>query len=180
MTEENDDETSTNTSSIEELYHAERVLPNGDYYTGPWYDSFPHGQGYKYIWTDGCMYIGGGTTGRLWGKGSFGWPSGPTGQWVMNLKHGHGIKSFANGDFYDGEWRRCLQEAQGKYRWRDESYYIGEWKNGMICGKGTFVWTDGSRYTMGFGMMVSLVETGRSSGTMGASTLVIGLKNLTK
>ncbi|KAF8114738.1 hypothetical protein N665_0034s0077 [Sinapis alba] len=169
-TEENDDETSTNRSSIGELYHAERVLPNGDYYTGQWYDSFPHGHG-KYLWTDGCMYIGEWYNGKTMGKGKFGWPSGATyegefksgymdgtgtytgpsgdtyrGQWVMNLKHGHGIKSFANGDVYAGEWRRGLQEAQGKYRWRDESYYIGEWKNGMICGKGTFVWTDGSRY----------------------------------
>lgn len=95
MTEENDDETSTNTSSIEELYHAERVLPNGDYYTGPWYDSFPHGQGYKYIWTDGCMYIGGGTTGRLWGKGSFGWPSGPT---------------------YEGEFKSGYMDGIGTYK----------------------------------------------------------------
>ncbi|KAF3526051.1 hypothetical protein F2Q69_00049232 [Brassica cretica] len=169
-TEENDDETSTNRSSIGELYHAERVLPNGDYYTGQWYDSFPHGHG-KYLWTDGCMYIGEWYNEKTMGKGKFGWPSGATyegefksgymdgigtytgpsgytyrGQWVMNLKHGHGIKSYANGDVYDGEWRRGLQEAQGKYRWRDESYYIGEWKNGMICGKGTFIWTDGCRY----------------------------------
>ncbi|KAH0918852.1 hypothetical protein HID58_026512, partial [Brassica napus] len=169
-TEENDDETSNNRSSIGELYNAERVLPNGDYYTGQWYDSFPHGHG-KYLWTDGCMYIGEWYNGKTMGKGKFGWPSGATyegefksgymdgigtytgpsgdtyrGQWVMNLKHGHGIKSYANGDVYDGEWRRGLQEAQGKYRWRDESYYIGEWKNGMICGKGTFIWTDGCRY----------------------------------
>nr|VDC99346.1 unnamed protein product [Brassica rapa] len=169
-TEENDDETSTNRSSIGELYNAERVLPNGDYYTGQWYDSFPHGHG-KYLWTDGCMYIGEWYNGETMGKGKFGWPSGATyegefksgymdgigtytgpsgdtyrGQWVMNLKHGHGIKSYANGDVYDGEWMRGLQEAQGKYRWRDESYYIGEWKNGMICGKGTFIWTDGCRY----------------------------------
>uniref|UniRef100_M4CGC5 Phosphatidylinositol 4-phosphate 5-kinase n=2 Tax=Brassica campestris TaxID=3711 RepID=M4CGC5_BRACM len=169
-TEENDDETSTNRSSIGELYNAERVLPSGDYYTGQWYDSFPHGHG-KYLWTDGCMYIGEWYNGKTMGKGKFGWPSGATyegefksgymdgigtytgpsgdtyrGQWVMNLKHGHGIKSYANGDVYDGEWRRGLQESQGKYRWRDESYYIGEWKNGMICGKGTFIWTDGCRY----------------------------------
>ncbi|XP_013634886.1 PREDICTED: phosphatidylinositol 4-phosphate 5-kinase 4-like [Brassica oleracea var. oleracea] len=164
-TNENDDESSTG-----EMYHAEKVLPNGDYYTGQWYDSFPHGHG-KYLWTDGCTYIGEWYNGKTMGKGKFGWPSGATyegefksgymdgtgtytgpsgdtyrGQWVMNLKHGHGIKSFANGDVYDGEWRRGLQEAQGKYRWRDESYYIGEWKNGSICGKGTFVWSDGSRY----------------------------------
>ncbi|XP_010554770.1 PREDICTED: phosphatidylinositol 4-phosphate 5-kinase 4 [Tarenaya hassleriana] len=169
-TDENDDESSNSRSSTGDLYQAERILPNGDYYTGQWYDSFPHGQG-KYLWTDGCMYIGEWYNGKTMGRGKFGWPSGATyegefksgymdgigtytgpsgdtykGQWVMNLKHGHGIKSYANGDMHDGEWRRGLQEGQGKYQWRDGSYYIGEWKNGMICGKGTFVWTNGSRY----------------------------------
>ena len=168
--DENDDETTTNRNSLEEFYHAERVLPNGDYYTGQWYDNFPHGQG-KYLWTDGCMYIGEWYNGKTMGHGKFGWPSGATyegefksgymdgigtytgpsgdaykGQWVMNLKHGHGVKSFANGDAYDGEWRRGLQEGQGKYQWSDGCHYTGEWKNGTIFGKGSFVWTNGNRY----------------------------------
>ncbi|RID70056.1 hypothetical protein BRARA_C02109 [Brassica rapa] len=169
-TDENDDDTSTNRSSLEEFYHAERVLPNGDYYTGQWYDSFPHGHG-KYLWTDGCMYIGDWYNGKTMGNGKFGWPSGATyegefksgymdgtgtytgpsgdaykGQWVMNLKHGHGVKSFANGDAYDGEWRRGLQEGHGRYQWSDGCHYTGEWKNGTIYGKGSFVWTNGNRY----------------------------------
>ncbi|KAF3575424.1 hypothetical protein DY000_02028450 [Brassica cretica] len=162
--DENDDETTTNRNSLEEFYHAERVLPNGDYYTGQWYDNFPHGQG-KYLWTDGCMYIGEWYNGKTMGHGKFGWPYGATyegefksgymdgigtytgpsgdaykGQWVMNLKHGHGVKSFANGDAYDGEWRRGLQEGQGKYQWSDGCHYTGEWKNDpadymlSICG----------------------------------------------
>ncbi|KAF2605755.1 hypothetical protein F2Q70_00024409 [Brassica cretica] len=168
--DENDDETTTNRNSLEEFYHAERVLPNGDYYTGQWYDNFPHGQG-KYLWTDGCMYIGEWYNGKTMGHGKFGWPYGATyegefksgymdgigtytgpsgdaykGQWVMNLKHGHGVKSFANGDAYDGEWRRGLQEGQGKYQWSDGCHYTGEWKNGTIFGKGSFVWTNGNRY----------------------------------
>jgi len=152
------------------LYHAERVLPNGDYYTGQWSDNFPHGQG-KYLWTDGCMYVGEWFRGKTMGKGRFSWPSGATyegefksgymdgtgtytgsngdtykGQWIMNLKHGHGVKNYASGDWYEGEWRRGLQEGQGRYQWKNESYYVGEWNNGEICGKGTFVWTNGNRY----------------------------------
>lgn len=155
---------------IEETYHAEKILPNGDYYTGQWYDNFPHGLG-KYLWTDGCMYVGEWYRGKTMGKGRFSWPSGATyegefksgymdgigtytgsngdtyrGQWVMNLKHGHGVKNYANGDWYDGEWRCGLQEGQGKYNWKDGNFYVGEWKKGVICGKGIFVWSNGNRY----------------------------------
>lgn len=153
-----------------ETYHADRVLCNGDYYTGLWADNFPHGQG-KYLWTDGCMYIGEWFRGKTMGKGKFSWPSGATyegefksgymdgkgtytgnngdtykGQWVMNLRHGRGIKSYVNGDIYDGEWRRGLQEGHGKYLWKNGNQYVGEWKNGVICGKGTMSWTNGNRY----------------------------------
>ncbi|KAI5396953.1 phosphatidylinositol 4-phosphate 5-kinase 5 isoform X1 [Lathyrus oleraceus] len=160
--EDNRDET--------EVYMAERVLPNGDYYKGEWADSFPHGKG-KYLWTDGCIYVGEWFNGKTMGKGRFTWPSGPCyegefksgymdgigsysaangdiykGQWVMNLKHGNGEKVYSNGDKYEGEWRRGLQDGQGKYAWKDEKYYIGEWRNGSIWGKGSFVWSNGNRY----------------------------------
>ncbi|XP_027935694.1 phosphatidylinositol 4-phosphate 5-kinase 4-like isoform X2 [Vigna unguiculata] len=154
-----------------ELYHAEKVLSNGDYYKGDWADNFPHGKG-KYVWSDGCVYVGEWFRGKTNGKGRFSWPNGPhyegefkngymdgtgtytgsngdvyKGQWVMNLKHGNGVKKFVNGDTYEGEWRRGMQEGQGRYEWGDGRYYIGEWKNGNICGKGSFCWgEDGNRY----------------------------------
>ncbi|KAK7267156.1 hypothetical protein RIF29_19820 [Crotalaria pallida] len=153
-----------------EVYHAEKVLPNGDYYKGDWADNFPHGKG-KYLWTDGCMYVGEWYKGKTMGRGRFTWPAGPTyegefksgymdgigtytssngdvykGEWTMNLKHGHGEKSFANGDQYDGEWRRGLLDGQGRYRWKDGNHYIGEWRNGCIWGRGTFYWTNGNAY----------------------------------
>lgn len=153
-----------------EVYHAERFLPNGDYYTGYWADNFPHGQG-KYWWTDGCMYVGEWFKGKTMGKGVFSWPSGGMyegnftsgfmdgegtytgaiggtykGSWVMNLKHGYGVKEYANGDSYEGEWSRGNQEGQGKYTWKNGNYYVGEWKNGKICGHGTMYWTNGNVY----------------------------------
>ncbi|KAK4481757.1 hypothetical protein RD792_012668 [Penstemon davidsonii] len=157
-----------------EVYHAERFLPNGDYYTGYWADNFPHGHG-KYWWTDGCMYVGEWFRGKTMGKGTFSWPSGAMyegnfksgfmdgegvytgsngntykGSWVMNLKHGYGVKEYANGDSYDGEWSHGVQEGQGKYQWNSGNYYVGEWKNGNICGKGTMVWTNGNVYEGGW------------------------------
>lgn len=153
-----------------EVYHAERFLPNGDYYTGYWADNFPHGQG-KYWWTDGCMYVGEWFRGKSMGKGIFSWPSGAMyegnfksgfmdgegtytgatggtykGSWVMNLKHGYGVKEYVNGDVYEGEWSRGSQEGQGKYQWKKGNHYVGEWKNGKICGHGTMYWANGNVY----------------------------------
>lgn len=159
------------TIKMNEIYHAERVLPNGDYYTGHWADNFPHGQG-KYLWTDGCMYVGEWFRGKTMGRGRFSWPSGATyegefksgymdgkgiytgsngdtyrGQWVMNLKHGLGVKCYSNGDYYDGEWRRGLQEGHGKYQWKMTGHrYVGDWRNGNISGKGVLLWSTGNRY----------------------------------
>ncbi|XP_038680291.1 phosphatidylinositol 4-phosphate 5-kinase 6-like [Tripterygium wilfordii] len=154
----------------DELQHAERALPNGDFYTGQWLDSLPHGYG-KYLWTDGCMYVGEWYRGKTIGKGKFSWPSGATyegefksgymdgkgtytgssgttykGCWVMNLKHGQGTKSFANGDYYEGDWRHGLQDGHGRYQWKNGNHYIGQWKNGIVNGNGTMIWSKGNRY----------------------------------
>ncbi|XP_057719301.1 phosphatidylinositol 4-phosphate 5-kinase 4-like [Arachis stenosperma] len=153
-----------------EVYHEEKFLPNGDYYTGEWAESFPHGFG-KYLWLDGCMYVGDWYKGKKTGRGTFSWPSGATyegefkngfmdgtgvytsangdtykGQWVMNLKQGHGFKSFSNGDWYDGDWKKDVTEGKGRYEWKDESHYFGEWKNGVISGKGVFVFHNGNKF----------------------------------
>ncbi|XP_004307106.1 PREDICTED: phosphatidylinositol 4-phosphate 5-kinase 6 [Fragaria vesca subsp. vesca] len=153
-----------------ETYHAEKVLANGDFYTGQWLDNYAHGQG-KYLWTDGCMYVGEWQKGKTAGKGKFSWPSGATyegdfkngfmdgkgtytgsfgetyrGSWVMNLRYGQGSKSFVNGDHYEGEWRRGLQDGQGRYQWKNGNHYIGQWRNGMIHGSGTMIWNNGNRY----------------------------------
>ncbi|KAJ6870373.1 phosphatidylinositol 4-phosphate 5-kinase 4 [Populus alba x Populus x berolinensis] len=168
---EDDNDDDNDNRNLPEPYHSEKILPNGDYYTGQWYDNFPHGQG-KYLWTDGCMYVGEWYKGKTMGRGRFSWPSGATyegefksgymdgigtytgsngdtyrGQWVMNMKHGHGLKHFSNGDWYDGEWRRGFQEGiNGKYEWKNGNHYVGEWKNGLMCGKGSFVWSNGNKF----------------------------------
>ncbi|KAG2372520.1 Phosphatidylinositol 4-phosphate 5-kinase [Vigna angularis] len=153
-----------------EVCQVEKILPNGDFYTGQWLEKFPHGQG-KYLWTDGCMYFGEWITGSTMGKGRFSWPSGATyegefksgymdgkgtyigasgdtykGSWVMNLKQGQGTESYPNGDFYDGEWKKGLQNGQGRYQWKNGNQYIGQWKNGVFSGNGTMMWNNGNRY----------------------------------
>ncbi|KAM6582949.1 hypothetical protein CsatB_009951 [Cannabis sativa] len=153
-----------------EIFHAEKVISNGDFYTGQWADNLPHGHG-KYLWTDGCMYVGEWYKGKTTGKGKFSWPSGATyegefkngfmdgkgtytgslgdtyrGYWVRNFKQGQGIKSYSNGDYYEGDWNRGLQDGHGRYQWKNGTHYVGQWRNGLIDGCGTMVWSNGDRY----------------------------------
>ncbi|XP_052305335.1 phosphatidylinositol 4-phosphate 5-kinase 1 isoform X2 [Populus trichocarpa] len=148
----------------------EKVLPNGDIYTGGLVDGVPHGKG-KYLWCDGCMYEGEWKRGKANGGGKFSWPSGATyegqfklgrmdgygtfigvdgevysGNWVSDKKHGFGEKRYANGDVYQGLWKFNLQDGEGKYRWCNGNEYVGEWKHGVISGKGVLVWANGKRY----------------------------------
>ncbi|KDP20546.1 hypothetical protein JCGZ_04229 [Jatropha curcas] len=149
---------------------SEKVLPNGDIYTGTLTGSLPHGKG-KYLWSDGCMYEGQWNRGRAYGKGKFSWPSGATyegqfkdgrmegygtfigiegdsykGQWLSDRKHGFGEKRYANGDVYVGWWKFNLQHGEGKYRWSNGNEYAGEWRHGVIHGKGVLLWANGNRY----------------------------------
>ncbi|XP_074566690.1 phosphatidylinositol 4-phosphate 5-kinase 6-like isoform X2 [Curcuma longa] len=166
--------TPVNSDETPSVYHAERLLSTGDFYTGQWFGNVPHGQG-KYLWTDGCMYEGEWQHGKTMGKGKFSWPSGATyegrfkggfmdgygtyigalgdtyrGTWSMNLKHGHGVKSYASGDYYDGEWRCGMQDGHGRYVWKNGNEYVGRWRAGIVDGRGTLVWANGNRYDGGW------------------------------
>ncbi|RWW27240.1 hypothetical protein GW17_00008332 [Ensete ventricosum] len=160
----------TPTVDHSEAAAVEKVMPNGDLYTGGFAGTAPHGRG-KYLWADGCMYEGEWRRGKAAGKGKFSWPSGATfegefrsgrmegfgtftgtdgdtyrGQWVADRKHGFGSKSYANGDYYEGMWRRNLQEGHGRYVWRNGNQYVGEWRGGVINGRGALIWANGNRY----------------------------------
>lgn len=152
------------------MTEVEKVLQNGDLYSGGFSGNVPHGRG-KYLWADGCMYEGEWRKGKAAGKGKFSWTSGATfegefksgrmegfgtfigadgdsyrGSWIADQKHGNGCKSFANGDFYEGQWRRNFQEGNGRYVWRNGNQFIGEWRGGVISGRGVLVWANGNRY----------------------------------
>jgi len=153
-----------------ELYNAEKVFSNGDFYGGQWVDKLPHGHG-KYIWNDGCMYVGEWHKGKTMGKGRFIWPSGATyeggfkngfldgkgayvgtngdtyrGFWSMNMKNGEGTNNYGNGDCYEGEWKNGLQDGHGRYQWVNGHSYEGEWQNGVFHGNGTLIWANGNRF----------------------------------
>ncbi|XP_011011339.1 PREDICTED: phosphatidylinositol 4-phosphate 5-kinase 1-like isoform X4 [Populus euphratica] len=171
VTPTRDSITTTITASVDtSCALVEKVLPNGDIYTGGLVDGVPHGKG-KYLWSDGCMYEGEWKKGKANGGGKFSWPTGASyeghfklgkmdgfgtfigvdgeaysGNWVSDKKHGFGEKRYANGDVYQGLWKFNLQDGDGKYSWSNGNEYIGEWKNGVIFGKGVLVWDNGNRY----------------------------------
>ncbi|KAK8929028.1 Phosphatidylinositol 4-phosphate 5-kinase 6 [Platanthera zijinensis] len=135
-----------------ELRHAERLLPNGDYYTGHWSSAgIPHGAG-KYLWTDGCMYEGEWRRGVPNGQGKFSWPSGAIyeGEFKAGFMDGHGKKTYSNEDYYDGEWRSGVPDGHGRYIWINGNEYYGEWRQGAIHGKGSFIWACRNRYDGGW------------------------------
>ncbi|EXB62437.1 Phosphatidylinositol-4-phosphate 5-kinase 1 [Morus notabilis] len=157
--------------TLSSLSVVEKVLPNGDIYTGTFSGSVPHGSG-KYLWSDGCMYEGEWRKGKAWGRGRFSWPSGATyegdfksgrmdgfgtftgtdgdtykGFWISDRKHGYGEKRYANGDLYQGEWRCNLQDGRGRYVWSSNgNEYDGDWRGGAIWGKGILIWGNGNRF----------------------------------
>ncbi|XP_023732900.1 phosphatidylinositol 4-phosphate 5-kinase 6 [Lactuca sativa] len=154
-----------------QVSHVEKIFSNGDIYIGQWVaENYPHGDG-KYLWSDGCMYVGEWCKGKSNGKGKFSWPSGATyegqfknsyidgegtftgslndtykGFWVMNKKHGKGKESYGNGDHYEGNWRKGLHDGQGTYQWNSGHQYIGQWKKGKMNGNGIMIWSNGNRF----------------------------------
>ncbi|KAL3564720.1 hypothetical protein D5086_032766 [Populus alba] len=114
----------------------EKVLPNGDIYTGGLVDGVPHRKG-KYFWCDGCMYEGEWRRGKANGGEKFSWQSGATYEGQFKLGRMDGYGTFIGVDDEDGE---------GRYRWCNGNEYVGEWKHGVISGKGVLVWANGKRY----------------------------------
>eukprot|EP00262_Sarcandra_glabra_P012634 TRINITY_DN3291_c0_g1_i1.p1 TRINITY_DN3291_c0_g1~~TRINITY_DN3291_c0_g1_i1.p1 ORF type:complete len:832 (-),score=150.15 TRINITY_DN3291_c0_g1_i1:636-3131(-) len=148
----------------------ELLLPNGDTYSGSFFGNRPEGSG-KYVWSDGCTYVGEWRRGMRNGSGKLSWPSGSVyegefsggymhgngtyigtdnithiGRWRLNLKHGLGYQTYANGDVFEGSWIQGIIEGHGKYVWANGNIYIGNMKGGKMSGKGTFTWTNGDSF----------------------------------
>eukprot|EP00300_Choanocystis_sp_HF-7_P043209 c9806_g1_i1.p1 GENE.c9806_g1_i1~~c9806_g1_i1.p1 ORF type:complete len:752 (+),score=119.28 c9806_g1_i1:32-2257(+) len=58
--------------------------------------------------------------------------------------HGHGVRTFENGDRYNGEWVHGREHGFGVYLYQDGSKYEGEWRDGKRHGKGVFVFWSGN------------------------------------
>ncbi|KAF7123722.1 hypothetical protein RHSIM_Rhsim12G0009300 [Rhododendron simsii] len=150
-----------------DIYNADRVLANGNYYTGHWSDNFPHGLGPlgKYLWTDGCMYIGewygpygGKTMGKRKVQLAF-W--GHLRRRIQEQLHGrkrhvHGIRwrdvQGALGHEFEARSQDQELRERGLLRWRmvsrvsRRSWFGGYREDGFPKGNGTLRWANGSTY----------------------------------
>lgn len=57
------------------------------------------------------------------------------GDWVMNLRHGWGVRQYASENVYEGMWFNNARHGQGTMKWADkDQIYTGQWENGIqVC-----------------------------------------------
>ena len=70
------------------------------------------------------------------------------GEMVSGAPHGHGKKTFPNGDIYDGQFKKGFRHGHGTHRYKADSIlerFIGMWANDEWDGYGKLVLKDGSR-----------------------------------
>ena len=84
----------------------------------------------------------------LKGKGIKTWADGNKydGEWKDDKKHGHGVYTFANGTIYDGKWKNDNKHGHGVQTWADGTKYDGNWDNGNYRGYGIKTYANGDKY----------------------------------
>ncbi|KAE8684384.1 Phosphatidylinositol 4-phosphate 5-kinase 2 [Hibiscus syriacus] len=139
----------------------EKVLPNGDIYTGGLSGNAPHGSG-KYLWKDGCMYEGEWRRGKASGKGKFSWPSGATYEGdfksgrmeagrlsdpTMTRIAGLGSPIGNMGTVLNVTPMGITMKGRGRKTYKtDTGVMFGVTGTRAPKGDGVFSWPDGSRY----------------------------------
>lgn len=68
------------------------------------------------------------------------------GDWKNNLENGHGVYTFIDGDQYDGEWKDGNMNGHGIYKTNDGDQYEGEWENDEMNGHGVYKYANGEVY----------------------------------
>jgi hypothetical protein len=68
------------------------------------------------------------------------------GEWKDGKCHGQGIKTWLDGDKYDGIWEKG-KKKHGHYYWgKTGNAYKGEWKDDKKHGCGVMTWANGKKY----------------------------------
>lgn len=73
------------------------------------------------------------------------------GEFRAGRKHGKGIKSWSDGERYEGDFVDDAKQGVGTYVWGRETpwageRYIGQYRADMRHGHGVYEWTNGDRY----------------------------------
>jgi hypothetical protein len=74
------------------------------------------------------------------------------GSFDAGRKQGHGRKTFANGDVYEGQWIRDTRDGSGRYIFGPRSpwvgdVYAGQWRADKMHGIGTYQWAGNESYS---------------------------------
>jgi hypothetical protein len=73
-----------------------------------------------------------------------GWYSGPM---VAGKAEGRGIRSYPDGQRYEGDWRDGRRNGQGTVKWPNGTTYVGGFKDDKASGTGTLTDETGAAYT---------------------------------
>lgn len=109
-------------------------------YVGPCVDGLAEGEGSASGFAD---YRGGFRAGRKHGKGVKTWPNGDRyeGDFVDERKEGFGVYIWGRGmwagERYEGSYLNDRRHGQGVYRWPSGDVYRGPWKDDAIAGPAT-------------------------------------------
>jgi len=61
-----------------------------------------------------------------------------SGNWMDDMRHGHGRYRYVNGDIYDGEWSHHVRHGTGQYTYATNGIvYSGTWEYGRRVGTGS-------------------------------------------
>lgn len=101
----------------------------------------------KVVYLDESVYEGGiDERGVRNGEGTFTSHSDNSvyvGNWVNDVKHGHGKFTMPSGDSYEGDWVQDKKHGQGLFIFGEGGSYEGGFENNLKHGKGTFITKEG-------------------------------------
>jgi hypothetical protein len=66
------------------------------------------------------------------------------GSWAQGQKDGDGTLRYPSGGLYVGRFENDTQHGHGAKSWSNGDSYVGEWVNGRITGLGRFRYSDGA------------------------------------
>ena len=100
----------------------------------------------KYVYDDGCVYVGQFKDGESHGRGTFTYAHGDVyeGEWQSGKSHGRGTCTYADGAVYEGEYQSDVKHGRGTYTAASGNVYEGEWQSGAPHGCGTLTFADGA------------------------------------
>lgn len=110
------------------------------FYSGPCLNGLAEGAGYA---RGTAEYRGSFRAGRKHGEGIKSWPNGDRyeGEFFEDSKHGTGRYDFGRGPWagesYEGGFLNDLRYGMGTYRWTTGDVYSGPWENGVAIGPPT-------------------------------------------